>query len=572
MEPWKFRKMRRTKNIRWIKKTVIKTDDHELAAMGLERLRGDQEALFEIVCEADWSPTQCAAVALISDPEVIDNIASGPYIAKTRQAAIRKSANQPLLCRLAVNDKDLYTDAVETMTDEALLAEVAKTAKWERAGVLAFNKLTDETLRRSVCGKDAEPKNRLGAAAELGDYKTLMEVFKSNADTMIGAEALKRLEEVVETLADETLLAEVAKNAEWKKAGVLAFNKLTDETLRRSVCGEDAKSENRLGAAAELGDYKTLMEAFKSNTDTMIRKEALQRLVKVVETLTDEAQLAEVAKTSEWAEAGALAFRKLTDEVLRRSVCGEDAEQRNRLRAAIELEDQSIIARFVMTPKDTNWFIAVENCTDKVLLETQLQDEKLTLYQKEYLYRRLGRNEEAAHIMLRCGDIMYDKMKWLNQITNPDLLMDLVKNTSDWFLRPEATKKLVKTVFPNKMEWMRDAAIHDCSIQVRIAAYESLPECNNEAVRLHGELSDLSYEIREDAARALMDIFEQDKLALTVLGRDAIRLIEQPHQSYDTPSLDEIAWNGTYADEPSYHTDTGIGLQFRKYEGFNACD
>lgn len=402
MEPWKFRKMRRTKNIRWIKKTVIKTDDHELVAMGLERLRGDQEALFEIVCEADWSPTQCAAVALISDPEVIDSIASGPYIAKTRQAAIRKSANQPLLCRLAVKEKDLYAALVETMTDEALLAEVAKTAEWEKAGVLAFH--------------------------------------------------------------------------------------------------------------------------------------------------------------------------KLTDEVLRRSVCGEDAEQRNRLRAAIELEDQSIIARFVMTPKDTNWFIAVENCTDKVLLETQLQDEKLTLYQKEYLYRRLGRNEEAAHIMLRCGDIMYDKMKWLNQITNPDLLMDLVKNTSDWFLRPEATKKLVKTVFPNKMEWMRDAAIHDCSIQVRIAAYESLPECNNEAVRLHGELSDLSYEIREDAARALMDIFEQDKLALTVLGRDAIRLIEQPHQSYDTPSLDEIAWNGTYADEPSYHTDTGIGLQFRKYEGFNACD
>jgi hypothetical protein len=163
-------------------------------------------------------------------------------------------------------------------------------------------------------------------------------------------------------------------------------------------------------------------------------------------------------------------------------------------------------------------------------------------------------------------------MKLLDQITNPDLLMDLVKNTSDWYLRPEAAKKLVKSDFPNKTEWMRDAAMHDCSIGVRIAAYEGLPECNREAVRLHGELSDADYDIREKAVRELMDLFEHDKLALTVLGRDASRLIEERHVTFDTLAIDEYKWTGGHIDEPASHSDTGIGLKFREYEGFNPCD
>ncbi len=404
MEPWKFRKMRRSRSRRWILKTATKTHENELAAMGIERLKGDQQALFEIACKASSPSTQCAAIELISDAEFIDSIAGGPYTAKTREAAIRKSVNQPLLRKLAICEMDLYAAAVETLTDE-------------------------------------------------------------------------------------TLLAEVAKHAAWEKAGVLAFRKLTDEALRQSVCGEDVPSPRRL-------------------------------------------------------------------------------------QAAIDMDDQSRIARYVMNPHAhaTDWYIAVKHCTDLALLETQAQDERLTFPQKEFLYKRLGRNGEAVHARLRHEHIIYDLDKLLNQITNPDLLMDLVKNTSDWFLRPRAAKLLAKSDFPNKMECLRDAAMHDGSIEVRIAAYEGLPECNSEAVRLHGELSDADYGVRERAAQALMDLFEHDKLALTVLGRDASRLIKEPHNSYDTLALDECSWNGGHIDEPASHYDTGLGLKFRKYEGYNECD
>lgn len=404
MEPWKFKKMRRSRSRRWILKTATKTHKNELAAMGIERLKEDQQALFEIASKASSPSTQCAAIELISDAEFIDSIAGGPYTAKTREAAIRKSVNQPLLRKLAIYEMDLYAAAVETLTDE-------------------------------------------------------------------------------------TLLAEVAKHAAWEKAGVLAFRKLTDEALRQSVCGEDVLSPRRLQAAIEMGD-------------------------------------------------------------------------------------QSRIARNVMNPHAhaTDWYIAVKHCTDLALLETQAQDERLTFPQKEFLYKRLGRNEEAVHARLRHEHIIYDLDKLLNQITNPDLLMDLVKNTSDWFLRPRATKLLANSDFPNKMEWLRDAAMHDGSIEVRIAAYEGLPECNSEAVRLHGELSDADYGVRERAAQAIMDLFEHDKLALTVLGRDASRLIVEPHYSYDTLALDECSWSGGHIDEPASHYDTGIGLKFRKYEGYNECD
>jgi len=390
--------MRRTKNLRWIKKTLLRTRDTELAEMGAERLREDPTALLEVVRDACWPPVQSAALARISDPGVIDSIAEGKYLARTRQAAIKRSVNQPLLCRLAIKEVDLYTTAVETLTDETLLIEVAKTAEWDRAGALAFNKLTDETQRRSVCGEDAKPENRLNAA--------------------------------------------------------------------------------------------------------------------------------------------------------------------------IELDDQQTIERFVKDPgKDRLWYRAVSHCDDQAVLEAELQDKKLKLEQKEFLFKQLGRDEEAVHARL-CNGHNIDAPNLLNQITRFDLLMDLVQNTSDWYIRPEAAKKLVRIDFPNKMEWMRDTAIHDYSAEVRLAAYEGLPECNQEALSEYGRLSNENYDIRVAAAEALMDIFEQDQLALTVLGRDALRLIEEHHRTWDNPALDEITWNGNHADEPGYHTDTGIGLKFREYEGF----
>lgn len=423
MQPWKFRKMRRTKSMRWIKKTVIKTNDDELAAMGAARLSGDQAALGEIMREAKWAAGSIAAIQYIQSPEVIDAIAEikdsvrrgvcgslpiKEYKPRVREAAIRKSVNQPLLRELAIYDNRFYEAAVETLTDQELLAEVAKNAEWERAGVLAFGKLANETLRRSVCGEDAKPENRFEAAAALGDHKTMAEVFISNKGIQTKQETLHRMETVVEKLADEELLAELAKNAAWGTLGVLAFNKLTNETLRRSVCGEDSKPENRIGAAAEFGDYKALMKIFRSETNTVIRNEVLNLLV--------------------------------------------------------------------------------------------------------------------------------------------------------------------KSELPERMKWLRDIALHDTNICVRIAAYAYLPEYNKDAVGLYDDLDSSLYTERVSAAHRLMDIFEQDRFALAVLGRAALKRIEIPRESYESPYLDEVLWNGTYADEPGSHTDTGIGLKFREYENFDACD
>jgi hypothetical protein len=295
MEPWKLRKMRRTKNKLWIKKTLLHTDDKTLAELGAARLSEDPEALLEVVRDARWSPAQSAALAQISDPAVIDSIAEGNYIAQTRQAAIKRSVNQQLLCRLAINEADIYSTAVETMTDEALLVEVAKAAEWEKAGALAFNKLTDDVLRRAVCDEGAEPENRLNAA--------------------------------------------------------------------------------------------------------------------------------------------------------------------------IEMDDQQTIERFVKDPGDDwLWYKAVTHCRDHAVLEAELQDKRLTLSQKKSLYEKLGRYEETAYLRLRYGPVTEDQMMLLRQINNADLLMDLIKNSSYLYIRCEAAKRLVKTDFPNKMEWMRDAAVHDSSI------------------------------------------------------------------------------------------------------------
>jgi hypothetical protein len=221
MEPWKLRKMRRTKNMLWIKKTLLHTDDKTLAELGAARLSEDPEALLEVVRDARWPLAQSAALTQISDPAVIDSIAEGNYIAQTRQAAIKRSVNQQLLCRLAINEADIYSTAVETMTDEALLVEVAKAAEWEKAGALAFNKLTDDVLRRAVCDEGAEPENRLNAAIEMDDQQTIERFVKDHGDDWLWYKAVTHCRDhaVLEAELQDKRLAHSQKKSLYEKLG-----------------------------------------------------------------------------------------------------------------------------------------------------------------------------------------------------------------------------------------------------------------------------------------------------------------------------------------------------------------
>jgi len=99
--------------------------------------------------DSDWvfSGTRAVAVAKLTDQSLIADIAKTDSSSVVRSAAVRMLTDQVVLADVAKRDedRDVREATVETLTDQALLAEVAKTAAdVARAG--AVKKLIDQSL------------------------------------------------------------------------------------------------------------------------------------------------------------------------------------------------------------------------------------------------------------------------------------------------------------------------------------------------------------------------------------------------------------------------------------------
>jgi hypothetical protein len=176
------------------------------------------------------------------------------------------------------------TKAVERLTDQALLADIARTdhrdARWK-----AVERLTDQTLLADLARTGSDSSVRLEAAKKLIDETLLADLAKTGSDGDVRQEAVKKL-------TDQALLADIARTDSYVKARLWAVHTLTDDQqpILADIARMDSDSSVRWVAVRRLTDQALLAVIARKDGDSSVREMA-------VKSLTDQALLADIART-----------------------------------------------------------------------------------------------------------------------------------------------------------------------------------------------------------------------------------------------------------------------------------
>jgi hypothetical protein len=176
-----------------------------------------------------------AAVNRLTDQALLAQIARmvGPW--EVRQAALYRLTDQALLTQVARTDENprARSIAVRKLTDQALLANLAKTDKEPRVRAAAVGKLADNALLAEIAKAEQDSSVRSIAVAKLTDQALLADLAKTDRDSDVRSIAVRKL-------TDQTLLADLAKTAEDLNVRLTALGKLPQGRAASSATGVDA--------------------------------------------------------------------------------------------------------------------------------------------------------------------------------------------------------------------------------------------------------------------------------------------------------------------------------------------
>ena len=197
------------------------------------------------------------------------------------------------------NDRETALSAVKKLTNQAGLARVAKHSKHDDVRILAAEKLDDKPLAQTVyteIAKNQRSDYRLLVAGRLDDtflaqrvYTDIATDHEYNDDSRI--EAANRLDNKDRA---QKVYAEIAKNSNdfWLRLNTI--KKLDDKSLAQTMYAELAKAIMKYNSSMDRDMYDEKCE-------------------KVMEKLTDQAALADVAQNAKSSYVGELAQKKLAE-------------------------------------------------------------------------------------------------------------------------------------------------------------------------------------------------------------------------------------------------------------------
>ena len=252
-----------------------KNDNKEKAMKWIAKTRGNCPALAVAVLQSPDREIRTAALNRITDQRLLKHLAEteSHYTPQLKDDAIRRITDQAFLVKLA---KERNAAAVETLTDESILCEIA---------------INDEFFygkRNPYYHSIEEPNGNISYLAQIA-FERLTTPFyiekaarETNCDTVAYA--------YVSSAKDETELIAIAKNVQ--------FNKFC-----------------RVCAVARIMDQALLKEFAESDPDVSVRTKAVRKL-------EDQELLAKIAENAdETAAVRETAIRRITDPALRRKYC-----------------------------------------------------------------------------------------------------------------------------------------------------------------------------------------------------------------------------------------------------------
>ena len=294
-----------------------------------------------------------------------------------------------ILVLIAINITKANVDraAIEKLNDRTLLVDVANNAKRIHTRIQAAKKIGDEQLAQSIYAKDIDKNDRVSpnVVEKLTNQNLLADVARNakNNDVRIYA---------VEKLTNQNLLADIAKNDKNSFICLKAAEKLEDEQLAQSIFADIAKNaEDKydcINAIQKLTEQNVLADIAINNKNPSVRETA-------VEKLTDQVLLTDVAKTSKDSYVRLKATERLEDKHLAQDIYADVAKNdtisvSTRLEATEKLENKQLVQSIYadIAQKDTISFSTRLETAEK------LEDKKLA--QSVYFNIVKGKNDYAS--------------------------------------------------------------------------------------------------------------------------------------------------------------------------------
>jgi len=229
----------------------------------------------------EWRSVKLAAVSRLTDQAALADIAKTDIDRDVRAAALVKLSDQRILADLAKDtgfSDNAYSLLVGNLTDQALLAEVVRSATNFTARQQAIGKLTDQRLLAEYASSDKDVFVRLAAAKRLTDHALAQRIFADLASNEhVGPDA-------IEYLTDQVLLADIARTSGGLRRRA-AVSALTDEgqltdILLSVLCKDGLSSfdkEARADALEKVDSPQLLVRIVEQGVGVM-RKDAIEKL------------------------------------------------------------------------------------------------------------------------------------------------------------------------------------------------------------------------------------------------------------------------------------------------------
>ena len=160
---------------------------------------------------------------------------------------------------------------VEDITNEAELAEIAKTGTDDKKRIIAIKKISDQSLLSYIAINDNSNEVSEAAAQQITDQNLLVEIAKTSKKYPAKEEALKKI-----TIQDA--LIEILKTEENSQLRKTAVRNITDQSVLSDIALNDNSQYVRKLAFSLISDQAVLVDIFKNNSDPSSRKNALMMI------------------------------------------------------------------------------------------------------------------------------------------------------------------------------------------------------------------------------------------------------------------------------------------------------
>ena len=196
---------------------------------------------------------------------------------------------------IAIRYRNEGIAAVEKLTDQTLLKEVAVKASYRDVKKAAVEKLADQAILKEIALKDSNSELREVAVKKLTDQNVLIEIAKTDKNKWVLYAATKMI-------TDQNVLIEFAKTDKYNWMCWGAIEKLSNPS--QELFAEFAKNNTNssyecLLAINELTDKFLLKDVAKRAKDIQSRKEASERLSRICEKTKTGYHIFEVIKGDE---------------------------------------------------------------------------------------------------------------------------------------------------------------------------------------------------------------------------------------------------------------------------------